>query len=79
MLPSGHVATSLYRKSKSMHLKKVMVPIFQQGQNVSCTVDDLIRKCSGLLSNGPCEGRNLGGIVCVAEVHLSPNPLSDPA
>ena len=29
--------------------------------------------------NGPCEGQNLGGIVCVAKVHLSPNPLSDPA
>ena len=46
---------------------------------MSCIVDDSIRKCSGLLSNGPCEGQNLGGIVCVAEVHLSPNPLSDPA
>ena len=27
---------------------------------------------------GPCEGRNLGGIVCVAEVHLRPKLLSDP-
>ena len=39
-----------------------------------------MRKIQGLKdSNGPCEGRNLGGIVCVAEAHLSPNPLSDPA
>ena len=29
------------------------------------------------LANGPCEGRNLGGIVCVAEVHLNPKPLFD--
>ena len=28
---------------------------------------------------GPCEGWNLGRIVCVAEVHLSPNLLFDPA
>ena len=25
----------------------------------------------------PCEGRNLGGMACVAEVHLSPKPLFD--
>ena len=30
-------------------------------------------------ANGPCEGVNQAGIVCVAEVHLSPKPLSDPA
>ena len=30
-----------------------------------------------LLANGPCERRNLWGIVCVAEVHLSPKPLFD--
>ena len=27
---------------------------------------------------GPCEGRNLQGIACVAEVDLSPKPFSNP-
>ena len=31
------------------------------------------------VTNGLCEGRNLGGIVCVAEVHLNPKLLSDTA
>ena len=31
------------------------------------------------VSNGMCEGQNLGGILCVAEVHLSPKLLSDTA
>ena len=36
-------------------------------------------RVKGANANGPCEGRNLGGIVCVVEVHLSPKLLSDPA
>ena len=30
------------------------------------------------LANGPCGGRNLGGIVCVAKLHWIPKPLCDP-
>ena len=40
-----------------------------------------MKKNSGfkVLVNGLCEGRSPGGIVCVAEEHLSPKLLSDSA